>query len=170
MHPLVQLARRAIETRLREGRAMEPPAAGEGSDRRAAAFVSLKKEGELRGCIGTLVPTAPSLAAEVARNAVEAALGDPRFPPVTLEELPGLTISVDELSPPEPVTSLDQLDPSRYGVIVQRGGRQGLLLPDLEGVDTVERQVGIAMAKAGIPPGAPWDEVHLFRFTVVRYH
>lgn len=132
----------------------------------AGVFVSLKKRGQLRGCIGTFGPTRPTIAAEIIHNAVSAATQDPRFPPVSLAELPEIDISVDILSAPERVDSLDDLDPRKYGVIVRRGRRSGLLLPDLEGVDTVEEQVGIAMQKAGI---SPEEEIELYRFAVVRY-
>ncbi len=168
--PHVKLAREAIETWLRERRILDPsgredlsPLYGE----RAGAFVSLKKEGELRGCIGTFRPTRENLAEEIVSNAVSAATRDPRFPPVDLDELGELEVSVDVLSDPEPVEDISQLDPRVYGVIVQRGGRIGLLLPDLEGVDTVEEQLDIARRKAGIGPHEP---IHIYRFTVNRYH
>ena len=133
---------------------------------RAGVFVSLKKKGELRGCIGTFGPTQPSIAAEIIQNAVSAGTQDPRFWPVEPDELKELTISVDILSEPERINSLDQLDPRKYGVIVRRGRRSGLLLPDLEGVDSVEQQVAIAMQKAGIAQG---EEIDLYRFHVIRY-
>jgi AmmeMemoRadiSam system protein A len=133
---------------------------------RAGVFVSLKKKGELRGCIGTFGPTQPTIAAEIIRNAVSAGTQDPRFWPVEAAELPQLDISVDILSAPERVDSLDELDAKKYGVIVRRGGRSGLLLPDLAGVDSVHEQVAIAMQKAGI---APSEEIELYRFTVTRY-
>jgi MEMO1 family protein len=165
-HPLVELARRTIEAQVREGRHAAAPSGYEGGDRRAGVFVSLKKGGELRGCIGTFLPAAPSVAAEVVENAVLAATRDPRFPPVTPDELDLLEVSVDELTAPVPVASLADLDPGRYGVIVEAGRRRGLLLPDLEGVDTAEQQVAIAARKAGIAPG---EAVRLHRFEVKRY-
>ena len=131
----------------------------------AACFCSLKKHGELRGCIGTLTPAEPSLGDEIARNAWAAAFRDPRFAPVTAAELPALTCSVDVLSPSEPCERAD-LDPRRYGVIVAAGPRRGVLLPDLAGVDTVERQLAIALQKAGIEPGSAYA---LERFTVRRF-
>ncbi|WP_027365180.1 AmmeMemoRadiSam system protein A [Desulfotruncus alcoholivorax] len=134
--------------------------------RRAGVFVSLKKNGQLRGCIGTIVPTRNNIIEEIEENAISAATRDPRFYPVEPEELSELDISVDVLSDPEPVRSMDELDPRRYGVIVSSGGRRGLLLPDLEGVNTVDEQVAIAMQKAGIDPGEP---VQLERFEVIRY-
>jgi AmmeMemoRadiSam system protein A len=126
----------------------------------------LKKDGELRGCIGTIEPVRRNLAEEIINNAVSAGVEDPRFLPLQLEELPDLTISVDVLAPPEPIDSEDDLDPRRYGVIVSSGGRVGLLLPNLEGIDTVAEQIGIARQKAGLWPDEP---VSLARFEVTRY-
>lgn len=164
--PYVALARAAIEAHVREGRVISPPAGLPPKLRgQAGAFVSLKRQGRLRGCIGTYHPSEPTLAEEVIQNAIRAATADPRFPPVTPEELPELSISVDVLSAPEPCTEED-LDPRRYGVIVEQGWRRGLLLPDLEGVNTVEEQLGIAKLKAGVSPHAP---CRLFRFQVERH-
>ena len=134
---------------------------------RAGVFVSLKKQGQLRGCNGTILPTQPSAAREIIRNAVSAATEDPRFSQVTSAELDELEVSVDILSSPERIESMDKLDPKRFGVIVRRGSRSGVLLPDLAGVDTVEDQVDIACEKAGIRSGEPVD---LYRFEVRRYH
>jgi len=164
-HPLVSLARLAIERGL--GETSQPlPLEIPGFEKPAGAFVSIKKKGQLRGCIGTIEPLCSSLVEEVARNAVSAATRDPRFPPLTREELGDITISVDVLASPEPVSGLHELDPVKYGVIVQRGVQRGLLLPDLPGVDTVEKQVAIAMEKAGLAFGEP---VELFRFEVKRF-
>ena len=132
---------------------------------RAACFVTIKKRGELRGCIGTLEPAEGSLGDEIARNARSSALRDPRFPPVTADECEAITCSVDVLSPSEPCALAD-LDPGRYGVIVEAGGRRGVLLPALAGIDSVEAQVGIALQKAGIGHEEPFD---VRRFTVTRY-
>jgi AmmeMemoRadiSam system protein A len=163
----VRLARLAVETYVRGGAPALPddlpPAL---RDTCAGAFVSLHLHGELRGCIGTTGPTAPCLGLEILRNAVSACARDPRFPPVAPEELPLLEYSVDVLSPAEDIDTPDALDPRRYGVIVSRGERRGLLLPDLEGVDTVEQQIGIAKKKAGIRPE---EAVSLERFEVVRH-
>ena len=147
------------------GRPLGPPTDHPFFTRRAACFVSLKKHGELRGCIGTLEPAAADLGAEIARNARSAALHDPRFQRVRADELPALTCSVDVLSPSAPCTPAD-LDPAVYGVIVLAGFRRGVLLPDLQGVDTVEQQVDIARQKAGIGAGEAFT---LERFTVTRY-
>ena len=133
--------------------------------RRAACFVSLKEHGDLRGCIGTLEPAEASLGLEIVRNAYSAALRDPRFFRVRPDELPELTCSVDVLSESEPCGVAD-LDPKVYGVIVRAGLRRGVLLPDLEGIDDAGRQVTIALQKAGISPGEPFD---VERFTVTRY-
>jgi AmmeMemoRadiSam system protein A len=133
----------------------------------AGTFVSLHDpQGNLRGCIGTIEPQQPTVVQEVVQNAISAATRDPRFPPVQPEELEGLDIKVDVLTEPQPIDSTDRLDPKRYGVIVESGWRRGLLLPDLEGVDTVEDQVEIAMRKAGIRPDEP---VQMYRFEVKRY-
>lgn len=133
-----------------------------------ACFVSLKKDGRLRGCIGTLSPVQPNLAAEIMANAISAALHDPRFSPVTPEELPELIYDVDVLSQPEPVSSTLELDCTRYGVIVSTSdGRRGVLLPDLAGVDSVDEQLSIAASKGGIDLSR--DRVSIQRFQVVRH-
>ncbi|MDH7577490.1 MAG: AmmeMemoRadiSam system protein A [Bacillota bacterium] len=163
----VELARASLEHYLRTGVLLpvpDPPPAG--MKGRAGVFVSLKKRGQLRGCIGTIEPCQENVAAEIIHNAVSAGVQDPRFWPVELEELPELKISVDVLTPPEPVKSEEELDPRRYGVIVRSRGRTGLLLPALEGIETVAEQIGIARQKAGIRPGEP---VQLERFEVIRH-
>lgn len=167
-HPLVQLARRTIESYVRTGKRLAPPPELEAVERRrAGVFVSLHRHGQLRGCIGTIEPTQPNIVREVIQNAISAATRDPRFPPVRPHELDDLEISVDVLGEPEPVESMADLDPVTYGVIVERGSRRGLLLPNLEGVDTVQDQVDIALRKAGIHPSEPY---RLYRFRVDRYH
>lgn len=167
-HPLVQLARETIELYVRQHRIInEPVELTPEMSQRAGVFVSLHRQGALRGCIGTIEPTQVNVAREVIANAISAATRDPRFPPVRPDELQDLEISVDVLMPAEPVASLAELDPKRYGVIVSLGNRRGLLLPDLEGVDTAEYQVEIALRKAGI---RPQEKYNLSRFEVVRYH
>ena len=133
---------------------------------RAGAFVSIHKQGRLRGCIGTIAPTQKSLAEEIIQNAVSASSRDPRFEPIRPDELPWLEIHVDVLGEPEDIASEAELDVKRYGVIVTKGSRRGLLLPDLDGVDTVREQVAIARQKAGI---GPEEAVSLQRFEVVRH-
>ncbi|MDR0294473.1 MAG: AmmeMemoRadiSam system protein A [Oscillospiraceae bacterium] len=162
------LARRSLEYTVQTGKTLPLPDGlpEELMNVRAGAFVSLHKYGRLRGCVGTIAPTAGCVAAEIIQNAVSAGLHDNRFDPVTASELPHLTYKVDVLSPPETVASPAGLDVKRYGVIVSSGHRRGLLLPDLEGVDTVEEQLAIARNKGGIPDGAP---VKIERFEVVRH-
>ena len=169
MHPLVKLAKDTIELYTREKKVLQVRDEDMTPEMksRSGVFVCLKVRGMLRGCIGTFQPAEKDVAAEIVRNAISAATCDPRFSPVRSEELERLEYSVDVLSDPVQVNGLPDLDPRRYGVIVKAGGRRGLLLPDLEGVDTVEQQVGIAMQKAGIEPGT---SVTLFRFEVKRYH
>ena len=166
MHPLVRLAKETVEGCVGKGSIPKPAELTPEMKGKAGVFVSLKKHGELRGCIGTFEPTKANIAEETITNAISSATRDPRFPPVTPQELGELEYSVDVLSPPEPVESRDQLDPRRYGVIVERGWQRGLLLPDLEGVDSVEQQVEICRLKAGI---APDEAVKLYRFEVRRY-
>ncbi len=167
MHPLVKLAKDTIEEYVKNGSTIKPPSdllsemTGE-----AGVFVSIKKKGELRGCIGTLQPTRESIALEIIQNAVSAATQDPRFPPVTSAEIDELEYSVDVLSEPEKISGKEELDTKKYGVIVKSGDLRGLLLPDLEGVDTPEEQIRIAAMKAGIYSS---EEMELYRFEVKRY-
>ena len=167
--PYVKLARHTIETYLRTGKLPSVPEGlpEELYSRRAGAFVSLKEDGKLRGCIGTIQAVQNSLAEEIIRNAVSACSEDPRFPPVEQWEAERLTISVDVLGDTERISSPGELDVVRYGVIVTKGSRRGLLLPNLEGVDTVEQQIAIAKQKAGIPEQ---ETVELERFEVVRHY
>jgi AmmeMemoRadiSam system protein A len=166
-HPYVQLARQSLTHYLHAGTQLQRPdsLSDELFNFRKACFVSIKKNENLRGCIGTLQPNKASLAHEIISNALSAGLHDPRFSPVTLEELPGLRFSVDVLSAAESATRA-MLDPKIYGVIVRLGNRSGVLLPDLEGVDTVDRQLAITLQKAGIRAEEPYS---IERFTVDRY-
>ena len=169
MDPCIRLARLSVETVVRTGRAATLPddVPAELLTTRAGAFVSLHEHGELRGCIGTISATCANVAEEILQNGVSACLRDPRFDPVTPDELDYLEYSVDILAPAEPIDSPDQLDVKRYGVIVTKGWRRGLLLPNLDGVDTVEDQLAIAKRKAGISPRD--ENVQLERFEVVRH-
>lgn len=165
----VRLARLSLETYVRTGRRLDslPDALPrELTEQAAGAFVSLHMGGRLRGCIGTIGPTQENLAWEIIRNAVSAGTRDPRFPAVRAEELDELEYSVDVLGQPESVEALDQLDPRQYGVIVSFGHQRGLLLPDLDGVDTAEQQIDIARQKGGIRATDPYT---LQRFKVVRH-
>lgn len=168
MHPLVRVAKETVELYIREKmiRGILDDELTPEFRRQAGVFVCLKIDGALRGCIGTFHPSEPTIMHETARNAVSAATRDPRFLPVSLRELAALRYTVDVLTEPAPVRDAGELDPRRYGVIVQAGGRRGLLLPDLDGIDTTEEQIRIAMQKASIPPGTP---LTLFRFEVNRY-
>lgn len=167
VHELVELARKAVEAYvLEDAWVTVPERVPPDLPARAGVFVCIKSGGRLRGCIGTFEPCCANVFQETVVNAISAAMRDPRFPPVTPAELPGLSYSVDVLTPPEYVSNIEELDPRRYGVIVSQGGRRGLLLPDLEGVETVADQLAIAREKAGIPPGVPAE---LQRFEVRRY-
>lgn len=167
--PWVRLARLSLESRVRRGillRTLPEDLPAELTGRAAGAFVSLHKDGRLRGCIGTITPTEENLAWEIVRNAVSAGTRDPRFPPVRPDELDELEYSVDVLGQPEPVESAAGLNPKIYGVIVSCGRKRGLLLPDLDGVDTVAEQIDIARRKGGIREEEPYT---LQRFKVVRH-
>lgn len=166
LHPVAQLARDTVESYVREGRVPAPAELTPEMKERAGVFVSIHKRGELRGCIGTFEPTRDNVAEEIISNAVNAAAMDPRFPPITASELDDLEYSVDILTAPEPVTDISQLDHREHGIIVKCGSRRGLLLPDLEGVDSVEEQVFICRVKAGISPEEPVD---LYCFQVRRF-
>jgi AmmeMemoRadiSam system protein A len=166
--PPAKLARQSLQYFLEHCTAMPVPSdlAPEMKEQ-AGAFVSLKKHDKLRGCIGTFLATKATIAEEIIDNAIQAATSDPRFNPVSFDELDDIDISVDILSQPEQVYSLDELDVKKYGVIVRNGTRSGLLLPDLEGVNTPSEQVSIAMQKAGINMN---EQIELYRFTAKRYY
>ena len=167
MHPLAQLAKNTIETYVNTGEVISPPQKlTPEMKQKAGVFVSLHRFGELRGCIGTFEPARKNVAGEIISNAVSSATRDPRFPPVAPEELEDLEYSVDVLTAPKPVKYEKELDPKKYGVIVECGYRRGLLLPDLEGVDTVDEQIDICRQKAGILPDEP---INLYSFEVRRY-
>lgn len=165
----VKLARDTIELYIKTGKLLMPDQNLDPTLFRneAGVFVSIHEFGQLRGCIGTIAPTRHNIAMEIVNNAISACSNDPRFQEIREEELPYLDISVDVLSPFERVPDMSYLDPKKYGVIVQKGQKRGLLLPDLKGVDGVEQQVSIAKRKAGI--NAYEDEFELYRFTVVRH-
>lgn len=164
----VRLAKETLENYVQTGKKIDVPdwVPDEFKKRRAGVFVSLKKHGMLRGCIGTIGPVRTSIAEEIIYNAISSGTQDPRFPEVRPEELNDLDYSVDVLGAPEKISSIDELDVKRYGVIVTSGFRRGLLLPDLEGVDTPKEQVAIALRKAGIDPSERYE---MERFEVIRY-
>lgn len=164
------LARLAVESFIRDRVVIDPPAQPEGLlAQSAGTFVTIRTaRGSLRGCIGTVSPACETIASEIIQNAISAATRDPRFAPVTPEELSGLTYGVDVLMPPETARGVEDLDPSRYGVIIESssGQRRGLLLPNIEGIETADQQWRAVHQKAGIPVGAP---VRVERFTVTRF-
>lgn len=166
--PYVSLARKSLEMYVTDGSVIEMPDVlpPEMAGKQAGVFVSIKKSGQLRGCIGTIFPTRKNIADEIIHNAISAGTEDPRFDPVREDELDSLVYSVDVLGEPETISSLSELDVGRYGVIVKAGWRSGLLLPDLEGVDTPEKQVGIALQKARISPS---EKYAMERFEVIRH-
>lgn len=164
----VQLARTALETYVKTRERMPIPfdLPEELLDVKAACFVTIKKEGRLRGCIGTIIPQTSCLAEEIIHNAISSGTKDPRFDSISSQELMSLEYSVDVLKPPEKISDRSELDPKRYGVIVRDKMRQGLLLPNLDGVDTVEKQIEIALQKAHI---SDQDSYEMERFEVVRH-
>jgi len=168
----VRWAIEVIENYILNGKVIEPydKLPKELFERKAGVFVSLHKlDKSLRGCIGTFLPTQPNLALEIRENAIAAATRDPRFNPVRPEELEEIVVSVDILHEPEPIKSMEELDPKKYGIIVISGGRRGLLLPDIEGVNDVEEQIRIACWKAGIM--YPYEKPEMiYKFSVERYH
>jgi AmmeMemoRadiSam system protein A len=168
--PLVSLAHQAIESYVRERTIFRPSLPAGGEPRRAGVFVSLHlPDGSLRGCIGTTEPHLGSVEEEIVANAISAATGDPRFYPITEEELAVLDISVDVLGAMEEVKGLEELDPKRYGIVIWTlDGRRALLLPDLEGVETVEQQLRITCRKGSIDPSL--DQYRTYRFEVERHH
>lgn len=168
--PEVAIARKAVETFIKSGKIFNdfdsiPNLPEELLIEKTATFVCIKKGDCLRGCIGTISPIKTNVAEEIVLNAISAATRDLRFPPVEESELPELNYTVDILEKPEPISDKSFLDPKRYGVIVESGRKCGLLLPDLEGVDTVDCQIAIAVQKAGIFFDEP---VKLYRFKVRR--
>ena len=165
----VSLARKAVEAYVKERKKIAVPRQlpEEMRKKRAGTFVSIHEDGRLRGCIGTISAVTGCIAQEIIENAISASSRDPRFSPIRPDELPHLAISVDVLGDTEEISSQDELDVRRYGVIVSRGMRGGLLLPNLSGVDTPEEQIAIAKRKAGIPDDE--EQVKLERFEVERH-
>ena len=166
--PYIELAKTTINTYIKENKIIDVPinTPSELIDKKYDVFVSIHEDGDLRGCIGTIIPTTDSIAEEIINNAISASTRDPRFEPVTIDELDKLEINVDVLTPPEEISDSSMLDPKRYGVIVTSGLKRGVLLPDLEGIDTIEEQLEIAKRKAGITDK---EEVKLKRFEVIRH-
>ncbi len=165
---ITNLARRAVEEYIVSGKEVEVDE-DELPDilkKEAGVFVTLKKNGELRGCMGTFRSVQKNAAYEIISNAMTAAENDPRFPEVDKSELDDITISVDILSEPEKVDDKSELDPKKYGILVKGGHQTGLLLPDLEGIDTAEKQIEVARRKAGLSPNT---KLEIYRFSVQRF-
>jgi AmmeMemoRadiSam system protein A len=172
-HPYVTLARQAIESWVNDNELLRPDTEP-GDPPPVGLFVSIHEtpepgaaEGRLRGCIGSTVPTEPTLRRQIARLAVSAAVSDPRFPPLTPGELDGLEITVYLLGEPEPISDLSRLDPARYGVIVEKHGRVGLLLPAIASITTPQQQVAIARQKGRFRPD---EDVAMYRFEATILH
>lgn len=166
MSSLTRLAKDTVEMYVRERKVPRVETLASEMKDRAGVFVSIHKRGSLRGCIGTFEPQSPDVAREIIANAVSSATRDPRFSPISADELKDLDYSVDVLTEPVPCDDKEKLDPKKYGIIVESGWRKGLLLPDLEGVDTVDQQIDICRQKAGISRGEP---INLYCFEVKRY-
>jgi AmmeMemoRadiSam system protein A len=167
-HPLVSLAIHSVKHQLEKGQALPCPSPlPEDMQRQAGTFVSIKKNGLLRGCIGTLQPKYANLAEEVIQNAIKAANEDPRFPAVERQELKELTFSVDVLTTPEKIKNFTSLDVKRYGLIVRNENKKGLLLPDLENIKTIDQQLKVCLKKGGIKIT---DNYELYRFEVKRFY
>ena len=186
MNPLVNLAKLTVENYIREGKIITPAPdlPEEFLKRKAGTFVTIEKDGKLRGCIGTYLPTKENIAEEIIRNAIAAATEDYRFGPVEEKELPHLSYTVYILSYPEPVKDIKELDPKKFGVIVKTApfvypdqedvvfnghlmAKTGLLLPDLDGVETIEKQISIACQKGGIDPFS--EKIFIYKFTIEKY-
>jgi len=167
LNQFIELAKKSIDAYIKEGKVLDAPKEIPAEmKKRAGVFICIKKQGALRGCIGTFAPTTENIASEIIRNSIEAATSDPRFLRVSKDELSELDVSVDVLTEPEPVADIKELDAKKFGVIVKSGARRGLLLPDLEGVDTPQQQIEICRQKGGISKNEP---VELFKFQVMRY-
>jgi len=187
MHPLVFLAKSAVENYVKEEKIIEPPDSlpVKFYERKTGIFVTIEKDGRLRGCVGTYLPTRPNIAQEVIRNAIAAAKEDYRFGPIQSAELPRLSYTVYILTYPEPVKNKRELNPERFGIIVKTGPlafpnekntvfdgitpyKTGLLLPDLSGIDTPEKQISLACQKGGIDPEK--EKIFIYRFAAEKHH
>jgi len=166
MNPYVLLAKEAVESYIRDRKIIEPPK-DLSTERKAGVFVTIEKGGRLRGCIGTYLPVRDNIAEEIIYNAIAAAVEDDRFGAIKKTELPHLAYIVYLLQRPEKVLDIAELDPKKFGIIVKAGKRSGLLLPDLEGVNTVAEQIAICCQKGGIM--LKQDDIEIYKFTVEKY-
>ncbi len=185
MSPYISLAKMAVENYVKEKKVIETPKdlPKEFLEKKSGTFITIEKEGQLRGCIGTYLATKENIAEEIISNAIAAATEDYRFGPIQEEELPYLSYAVYILNEPELVKSNQELNPKKYGIIVKTmpissgspdvifNGhtvpKSGLLLPDLDGIDTVEQQISIACQKGGIDPKR--EKILIYKFTVEKY-
>lgn len=168
MHVYVKLAYDVIKSELEENYSFEKEkySLDEKFKIKRSCFVTLhKQDNSLRGCIGTIEPYYDNLYQEIYHNAISAAFKDPRFPPVTKEEFSNISISVDVLGELKKVKSIEELDPNKFGIVIKKDYRRGVLLPNLEGVDSVEKQIEITKMKAGIQS----NDYEIFKFEVNRY-
>lgn len=168
MHKYVKLAFKVIQSQLNGNKKFEEKnyEKDEDFEIRRGCFVTLhNKDDSLRGCIGTIEPYYENLYEEIYHNAISAAFKDPRFPKLKKEELENIKINVDVLGELEKVYNLDELNPKKYGVVLESGLNRGVLLPNIEGVDTVEKQLTITKMKAGIRS----DDYEIYKFQVNRY-
>jgi AmmeMemoRadiSam system protein A len=171
MDQYIKLAKYAIKEYVRTGKIVSVPdnLPPEFYEKKGGVFVSLYKGEELRGCIGTYLPAHKNLAEEITLNAIAACSQDSRFCPVTAEDLPDISVEVSLLSEPEKISDLHELDPKNYGVIVRSpNGQCGLLLPAIEGIDSVEQQLSIACQKGGINPATD-KKIKIYKFSVEKY-
>lgn len=164
---VLDLAKRAIESFIKNGVTLQTDTEIplELSDKSSGVFVTIKEGKNLRGCIGTVLESAGYMKDDIVKNAIAAATKDPRFPPVTISELSSLSYSVDVLKKPFKAENISALNPKKYGVMVRKGSRQGLLLPDIDGVNTVYDQLNVACLKAGI---SLYDNPEVYAFEVIR--
>ncbi len=179
MNPFTNLAKKTVENFVRTGEKNDPPKdlPKEMLSSKAGVFVSIHKNStddnsqtvdQLRGCIGTFLPTKDNVAYEIIFNAIAAASHDTRFSLIKEDELKNLSYSVDVLSEPKPVSRIEDLDPKKYGILVKsENGKSALLLPDLEGVDTTEKQLAICCTKGNINPKE--EKISIFKFEVERH-
>ncbi len=171
MHPCLQLAKKAVENYIEKKEVIE---LSEGlpkelTNKKAGVFVTIEKNGKLRGCIGTYLPTKENIAKEIIYNAIAAATEDYRFGPIQKEELPYLSYTVYILDLPQQIKNISELDPKKYGILIRTltlPPKSALLLPDLEGIDTVEKQISVACQKGGINPLR--EKIIIYKFTVKK--
>jgi len=170
MNPYTTLAKLAVETYIKDNKIIGPPKnlPQEFLLKKAGAFVTILENGNLKGCIGTYLPTRENIAQEIIHNAITAATEDYRFNSVTENDLDNLSYEVYILEKPEKIKNISELDPLKYGVLVKSNtGKSGLLLPDLEGLNTTEKQLEAVCVKAGINPEL--ENIEIYKFEAKKY-